>query len=70
MSNSAVPRPTGSRQRGQLAFAPGFTSPANLNRDMQAILHDYQEIGLARNRPGGLKDSVARLERVRADYGT
>lgn len=41
---------------------------AELDQDMQEIIQDYKRIWLARNRPGGLDDSVARLERAREDY--
>jgi len=40
-------------------------------RDIKAILEiidEYQAVWLLRNRPGGLSDSVARLERSRRDY--
>jgi hypothetical protein len=39
-----------------------------LDRDMRQIIHDYTRAWLKRNRPGGLTDSVARLEKARADY--
>ena len=39
-----------------------------LDQDMQQIIAEYQQLWLARNRPGGLPDSVARLENARADY--
>ena len=39
-----------------------------LDEDMQAIIAEYRQLWLARNRPGGLEDSVGRLERARADY--
>ena len=39
-----------------------------LDQDMQAIVAEYRQLWLARNRPGGLADSVGRLERARADY--
>jgi hypothetical protein len=39
-----------------------------LDRDMRQIIHDYTRVWLKRNRPGGLTDSVARLEKARADY--
>jgi hexosaminidase len=40
-----------------------------LDRDMSEFIAEYQQAWLARNRPGGLVDSVARLEKVREDYG-
>lgn len=42
--------------------------PEALDRDMQAIIAEYRRLWLARNRPGGLADSAARLELARADY--
>lgn len=39
-----------------------------LNDDIREIIREYERLWLARNRLGGLADSVARLERVRARY--
>jgi hypothetical protein len=39
-----------------------------LDQDMRQIIRDYSRLWLKRNRPGGLADSVARLEKVRKDY--
>ncbi len=39
-----------------------------LNDDIREIIREYERLWLARNRLGGLSDSVARLERVRARY--
>jgi hexosaminidase len=39
-----------------------------LDQDMQALIGEYRQLWLARNRPGGLEDSAGRLERARADY--
>jgi hypothetical protein len=39
-----------------------------LDQDMQEIIAEYKQLWLARNRPGGLADSVARLEQAGADY--
>ncbi len=41
---------------------------AELDADLQEIIADYTDIWLERNRPGGLADSVARLEKSRMDY--
>jgi hypothetical protein len=49
--------PTGSATRCKL-----------LDQDMREIVREYERIWLARNRPGGLPDSVARLEKVRDRY--
>jgi hypothetical protein len=37
-------------------------------RDLREISVEYQAVWLLRNRPGGLTDSVARLERSQRDY--
>jgi hypothetical protein len=41
-----------------------------LAQDVDRLLAEHAQIWLARNRPGGLKDSLARLEKIRRDYGT
>ena len=59
-------------RRGLLAFE---TDPAQvtalrraLDRDMQEYIAEYRQVWLARNKPGGLTDSIARLEKARQDY--
>jgi hypothetical protein len=42
---------------------------AELKHELQTIIEDYRALWLARNRPGGLGDSVARFEAALADYG-
>jgi hypothetical protein len=54
-------------RRAQFAFGG---KAEGLAEDLRAIMADYREVWLARNRPGGLKDSLARLEPALADYGT
>jgi hypothetical protein len=39
-----------------------------LSEDMREIIRDHMELWLTRNRLGGLRDSVVRLEIMRADY--
>jgi hexosaminidase len=39
-----------------------------LAADLGEIIGEYRPLWLARNRPGGLADSVARFEKARADY--
>lgn len=39
-----------------------------LGADLEGIITEYRRLWLARNRPGGLTDSVGRLESLRADY--
>jgi hypothetical protein len=55
-------------QRGLYAVGAPDRSASDLDRDLREIIEDYQAVWLLRNRPGGLSDSVARLERSRRDY--
>jgi hypothetical protein len=59
-------------RRAGLALDPNQADAARLRRevgeDLQAIIAEYRQLWLARNRPGGLDDSAARLERAAADY--
>jgi hypothetical protein len=41
---------------------------SRLYHDLQDIIVDYTDIWLKRNRPGGLADSTARLEKSKIDY--
>ncbi len=58
--------------RGLLALAPKESDATErrqeLDADLRDIVHHYRRLWLARNRPGGLQDSVAHFERARADY--
>ncbi len=54
--------------RLRLAYGLGGASRAELGRDLRALLDEYRTLWLARNRPGGLKDSAARLEKLLAEY--
>jgi hypothetical protein len=36
--------------------------------DMKAIIDEYKSVWLERNRPGGMRDSISRLEKARSDY--
>jgi hypothetical protein len=59
--------------RGMLATQNGGDAAApatlpELDHDLQALMMDYREIWLQRNRPGGLEDSAARFEKARKDY--
>ena len=40
-----------------------------LDIDMFGIIQEYSRLWLARNRPGGLADSIRRLESARLSYG-
>ena len=39
-------------------------APKELVAEVQAWVAEHQRLWLARNRPGGLKDSVARMEKI------
>ena len=59
-------------RRGLLAQhpdEPGFASlRLELGKDLEALIEDNRAIWLARNRPGGLADSLGRFAPMRADY--
>lgn len=55
-------------RRGLLILGSQDISRAALASDLRAIIEEYQRIWLLRNRPGGLKESLARLERSLSDY--
>ena len=55
-------------QRGLLAIGAPMKSAADLDRDLSAIEGEYEAVWLARHRPGGLSDSLARMQRSRRDY--
>ena len=49
-------------------FDSGDKTTDNLIVDLLEIIREYKSIWLARNRPGGLDDSVARFEKILVDY--
>jgi hypothetical protein len=51
-----------------LDAAPDAATRRALDNDLRDTIREYERLWLARNRPGGLADSVARLQRARADY--
>lgn len=55
-------------RRGMWALGQALTGPRELASEADKLLAEHQYIWTARNRPGGLKDSQARLERMRRDY--
>lgn len=55
-------------QRGRLAVSPGSVSAAALKHDLDDIIQEYRSLWLARNRPGGLTESLARFEHTLSDY--
>ena len=58
--------------RGLLALGSAaeqaYIECQRLEQDMQEIMEDFRAVWLARNRPGGLEDSLARFVRSRQDY--
>ena len=54
--------------RARLAAGREDIKSAALYVDMKAIIDEYKSIWLERNRPGGMRDSVAHLEKARSDY--
>ena len=54
--------------RALLAQGVSQFTKTGLNSDLLSIIDEYQRIWLLRNRSGGLKDSLALLERSRQDY--
>lgn len=56
--------------RGKFVISPTDSLRGKLLEDIHEIVTEYQSIWLARNRPGGLKDSLARFEIARKDYLT
>ena len=57
-------------RRGQLASQESRILADELNNELQTLIQDYKQTWLARNRFGGLSDSLARLEKARMDYLT
>jgi hexosaminidase len=59
-------------KRGLLALEKSEAKAARLRRelrdDLKLIIREYKRLWLARNRPGGLSDSVARFEQALQDY--
>jgi hypothetical protein len=59
-------------QRGRLMLEADPTKAADLRQelghDADELIQEFRSLWLARSRPGGLKDSVARMEKMRQDY--
>ncbi|MBN1486140.1 MAG: family 20 glycosylhydrolase [Anaerolineae bacterium] len=49
-------------------LAAGQAPGIDMVTDLRLLLDEYRKLWLLRNRPGGLRDSVARLERCMEDY--
>lgn len=56
-------RMAGSREGGEAAGLTG-SAREKLIEDLRSIIDEHRRLWLARNRPGGLADSVARFEKV------
>jgi len=54
--------------RGLLAFDEPEVDVTALQSDLREIINEHRKVWRARNRPGGLPDSVARFEKARKDY--
>lgn len=52
----------------RLRLKNGRGQASALAQDLRELLGEYRVLWLARNRPGGLADSAARLERLAGDY--
>jgi hexosaminidase len=56
-------------RRGRLVHGqPSAEALAEAHSELSGLIEEYRELWLTRNRPGGLVDSVGRLERALADY--
>lgn len=55
-------------QRGLYGYGLADNSPASLSHDLSAIIGEYKDIWLTRNRPGGLQDSLAYFDLALSDY--
>lgn len=55
-------------RRAAWMLDPAMASPADLRDELEGLIKSHRRLWLARNRPGGLTDSVGRLERLRNDY--
>lgn len=60
--------------RGRLAFEGDAAKAARLrqvlDRGLNELIRDFRRVWLRRNREGGLRESTARLEKLRVDYVT
>lgn len=59
---------THSCARGQFLLDHGSHAPFMLAQDAKALIVEHERIWTARNRLGGLADSVSRIERMESDY--
>ncbi len=51
-----------------LGAAMSWRAETNRDIDLPGVLEKYTQLWHARNRPGGFRDSITRLERLRHDY--
>jgi hypothetical protein len=54
--------------RTLFAFGSDEKSPNELSTDADEIMREHEDVWLARNRPGGLVDSMERFQRMKMDY--
>jgi hypothetical protein len=55
-------------RRGRWIMGGGADDPSALEREAGELIAEQEALWLARSRPGGLKDSIARMEKMREDY--
>jgi hexosaminidase len=55
-------------RRGKLLRRPESVDSRELANELRAIIAEHRRLWLARNRPGGLNDSAAQLEKLLKDY--
>jgi hypothetical protein len=54
--------------RGLLVLGAGEKGHVALGGELREIINEHRKVWRARNRPGGLAESVARFEKARKDY--
>jgi hexosaminidase len=53
---------------GLYVYGSGKFKPEYLAKDLDAIIEEYQQVWLLRNRPGGLEDSLSYFKKTRTAY--
>jgi len=69
LSNAAAMMIHGCR-RARWRIDPASEKLTEMATDLRAIIGRHQQLWLSRNRVGGLRDSVRRMESRLAEYGT
>lgn len=57
-----------SAERGMMLFNEGEKSSAEMTQELEQLIERYKENWLARNRPGGLRESLQRFDNILAIY--